>query len=137
VDFQRSEYEQGQPFYVVMKGVDLTTGERVVLTTGSRKVTAQAFQLARRGWLPAKVVAKQATRPTRDGYFPLRLESGPRQWARLPGCDWPDKSLAVRPARGAARRSVSPCMTPDARQMAWPHEQRQGRWVELSRPPRT
>lgn len=75
VDFQRSEYEQGQPFYVVMKGADLVTGEAVVLTTGSRKVTAQAFQLARRGWLPAKVVAKQATRPTRDGYFPLRLES--------------------------------------------------------------
>lgn len=74
VDFQRSEYEQGQPFYVVMKGVNITTGERVVLTTGSRKVTAQAFQLSRRGWLPAKVVAKQATRPTKDGYFPLRLE---------------------------------------------------------------
>lgn len=75
VDFQRSEYEQGQPFYVVMKGVNITTGEAVVLTTGSRKVTAQAFQLARKGWLPAKVVAKQATRPTRDGYYPLRLES--------------------------------------------------------------
>lgn len=73
VDFQRSDYEQGQPFYVVMHGTDLATGERVVLTTGSRKVTAQAFQLQRRGWLPAKVVGKQATRPTKDGYYPLRL----------------------------------------------------------------
>lgn len=75
VDFQRSEFEQGQPFYTVMHAVDPASGEKLVLTTGARKITAQVFQLARKDWLPQVVVCKQATRPTRDGYYPLRLES--------------------------------------------------------------
>lgn len=72
--FLRSEYEQGQPFYVVMRCTILETGEQIAVTTGSRRITAQAFQLDRRGWLPRKIVFRQAKKATKAGYFPLRME---------------------------------------------------------------
>lgn len=73
VSFRRSEYEAGMPFYVLMRGTDTATGEGVLLTTGSQKITAQVFRLLQLGALPRRVVVRQAKKPSRSGYYPLRL----------------------------------------------------------------
>jgi hypothetical protein len=73
VEFRRSDYEVGMPFYALMRGVDVDTGDAVLYTSGSQKVTAQLFRLVTRGWLPRTVVARQSKKPTAAGYFPVRL----------------------------------------------------------------
>lgn len=73
VDFRRSEYEEGMPFYCLLFGHEAETGEKVTLTTGAQSVVAQAFRLAQRGWLPRTVMAKQSKKPTKAGYYPVRL----------------------------------------------------------------
>lgn len=73
VEFRRSDYEVGMPFYCLLRGTDRATGEQVLLTSGSQKITAQCFRLVTRGWLPRKVMAKQSSKPSKSGYFPMRL----------------------------------------------------------------
>lgn len=73
VQFRRSEYEAGMPFYALIHGTDRATGEKILLTSGSQKVTAQLFRLATRGWLPREVMAKQSNKATRAGFYPVRL----------------------------------------------------------------
>lgn len=73
VEFRRSEYEEGMPFYCNLRGTDVETGANILYTTGSQKITAQVFRLLTRGWLPRTVVCRQAEKPTKRGYYPIRL----------------------------------------------------------------
>lgn len=73
VDFRQSEYEEGMPFYCLLFGREVESGEKVTLTTGAQSVVAQAFRLAQRGWLPRTVMAKQAKKATKSGFYPVRL----------------------------------------------------------------
>lgn len=74
VKFLNSEYEQGAPFFAVIDAVDVQTGERLPVSCGGKKVLAQLLKCKSHGWFPQKVVFRQSARPTKAGYFPLRLE---------------------------------------------------------------
>jgi hypothetical protein len=74
VRWERSEYEDGNPFYALIDAVMLGTGEQVTLTTGATNVLTQLFAMARKGYLPAKVVCVQSSKPTKSGFYPKHLE---------------------------------------------------------------
>lgn len=69
-----SDMEGGASIYFVVDATQLDTGERVVLTTGSRNVLAQLTNLAKRGRIPGAVrQITKAQKATRAGFFPLML----------------------------------------------------------------
>lgn len=73
VRWERSEYEQGQPYYALLDATMIDTGESVTLTTGSTTVVAQLYALARKGALPQKMRCVQSSKPTSRGYYPKNL----------------------------------------------------------------
>lgn len=74
VRWERSEYEEGNPYYALIDAVLIDDGNRVTLTTGSTNILTQLVAMAARGYLPAKVIARQSAKPTKRGYYPKHLE---------------------------------------------------------------
>ncbi len=69
-----SDFEEGASIFMVVTGTRLDTGERVVLTTGSRNIMAQLVNLAKRSALSGSVwEAVKSERPTKSGFYPLWL----------------------------------------------------------------
>lgn len=81
VKYQRSDFQEGSPFYAVLDATRHDTNERVPITVGAQTIIAQLMRLSQLSLLPARVVIINATkRPTKNGYWPLRLhldKSGP------------------------------------------------------------
>ena len=65
-----SDYGQGLPFFLVVDGADLLTGEKVTLTTGSVGVVGALVIAHSRGWLPIRGTIVESDRPTESGYYP-------------------------------------------------------------------
>lgn len=66
--------EDGSPaVYVVVSATELESGERKVLTNGSRNVMAQLSNMARRGTLVGSIWQLHRGNPTRAGFRPLWL----------------------------------------------------------------
>lgn len=74
IDFQRSDYEVGSPYYLVMKCINIATGENMMVTCGAKRIIAQAVKLKVMGALPVDIIARKSQRATKNGFFPLRLE---------------------------------------------------------------
>lgn len=71
-----SDFDEGSSVYFVVFANRLDTGAPVVLTTGSRNILAQLVNRAKRGALTGAVVsAVKAEKPTKRGFYPLRLRS--------------------------------------------------------------
>lgn len=70
-----SEYGGGLPFFLIVDAADLTTGERVTVTTGAVSVVAQLARAFSLGQVPGwRVVPRQSERPSSSGYYPQHLE---------------------------------------------------------------
>lgn len=69
-----SDYEGGLGIYIVIKGTDLGTGEKFVLTIGSVSVVAQLARIHHLNALPAVVELVVAEKPTSKGYRPMHLK---------------------------------------------------------------
>lgn len=74
VDFQRSAFDEGSPYYAVLYCTDIARDEELLVTCGGKRVMAQVIQLARLGALPIEIVCQVATKATKAGYYPLRIE---------------------------------------------------------------
>lgn len=73
-----SEYDKGSPVFAVVYATRVDDGARVVLTCGSGGVMAQLCNLAKRNRLPGAIRAlKRADKPTKGGFYPLRLVTPP------------------------------------------------------------
>lgn len=73
--WRKSDFDEGNSVYFIIRGRRLDEGDQVVLTTGSRNITAQLANMARRGTLVGGVwVCVQAEKATGNGGFPLWLE---------------------------------------------------------------
>lgn len=73
-----SSYEEGAPVFFVVQAENLSTGERVVLTTGSLNVLAQLSNLARRGRIPGAIrMLVEKDSATKAGFKPLWLITPP------------------------------------------------------------
>jgi hypothetical protein len=70
-----SEFDGGLPFFLIVEGANLATGEKITLTTGAVSVVAQLVRAWSLGAIPGwRVIARQADRPSASGYFPQHLE---------------------------------------------------------------
>lgn len=69
-----SDYPGGLPWFLVIDGAIIETGETVAVTTGAVSVVAQLVKAHQLGAFPLDVIPRQSERPSRSGYFPQHLE---------------------------------------------------------------
>ena len=68
-----SSYPGGLGIFLVVKSVDVQTGEALVWTTSSQAVIAQLVRAYAMGWIPCLVEMVIADRPTERGFYPHHL----------------------------------------------------------------
>lgn len=66
-----SDIEGSLPFYLVVDGVALSTGEVITFQTSSRTVTAQLIRQHQLNALPVVGSIHKAEKKTRSGFYPL------------------------------------------------------------------
>lgn len=71
---QQSDFTDGLQVYLVCKGLNLETGEKLVFTTGAISIVAQLVRAHFLGGLPAICELVIAERPTKKGYRPQHLK---------------------------------------------------------------
>ena len=69
-----SDYPGGLPWFLVMDGAIIDTGETIAVTTGAVSVVAQLVKAWSLGAFPLDVIPRIADRPSRSGYYPQHLE---------------------------------------------------------------
>lgn len=70
-----SEFDSGLPFFLIIQGADLETGETITATTGAVSVVAQLTRAWSLGLIPGwRVIPRQSDRPSKSGYYPQHLE---------------------------------------------------------------
>ena len=62
------------PFFLVMHGTEMRTGEKIAAPTGSLAIMAQLVRAHIAGWLPLFAQVIIAERPTKDGFRPHHLK---------------------------------------------------------------
>lgn len=70
-----SDFDQGAGVYFVIGGMNLTTGEKVVITCGEQAVMAQLLRAKQMNAFPIRTVPTQASKPNRFGRHPMRLKA--------------------------------------------------------------
>lgn len=68
-----SQYKGGLGIFLVVKGVNLGTGEAIVWTSSSAAIIAQLVRAYAKGWIPCVCEIVIADRPTEAGYYPHHL----------------------------------------------------------------
>lgn len=80
-----SDYPGGLPWFLVIDGANMATGERIAVTTGAVSVVAQLVKAHQLDLFPLVVIPRVADRPSKSGYYPVHLEvRGPWQPAPQP-----------------------------------------------------
>lgn len=69
-----SDYAGGLGMYMVLKGVNLGTGDKFVFTTGSVSIVAQLARAWFLGGFPVTCEIQVADTPTKNGYRPQHLK---------------------------------------------------------------
>lgn len=69
-----SDFDGPLPWFLIVDGQDVQTGEEIHLTTGATSVVAQLVRAFQLGAFPLAVIPRIAERPTKDGYYPMHLE---------------------------------------------------------------
>lgn len=69
-----SDYANGPQWYLGLDVVLEATGETGFVSCSSVSCMAQLAHAYNKGWLPLKVVPRQAERQSRNGYYPIHLE---------------------------------------------------------------
>lgn len=72
----RSTFEEGVSCFAVIRAYDLAERAPVTLSCGARAVQAAILAHMLHGWLPMRAVFTRRRKPTRNGYYPVNLESG-------------------------------------------------------------
>lgn len=74
IKLNTSDYSDGAGVYMVVEASDPDFGESFAVSTGSAHCMAQLYRLSELGALPCKAKFTQATKATKAGFFPMRLE---------------------------------------------------------------
>lgn len=77
VEYRASDMADGIPYYAVLHVTHHGSDKPFVLTCGGVRVVMQVVKLELLGALPYVIVFKEAAKPTKNGYRPLRLETMP------------------------------------------------------------
>lgn len=74
IKLNESDYTDGAGIYMIVECSDPDFGESFAVSTGSSHCMAQLYRLSELGALPCKAKFTQASKPTKNGNFPMRLE---------------------------------------------------------------
>ena len=104
-----SDIAGGLPYFLVMHGTDMRTGESIAAPTGSLAVMAQLVRAHTSGWLPLFAQLIIAERPTKEGFRPqhLKFVGQPKRTA--------DGGTTASPSRPPAQAPASPPPAPPRR----------------------
>lgn len=69
-----SDFEGGLAWFLIIDAAIVATGEVIAVTTGALSVVAQLVKAHQLGAFPCIVTPRVATRPSRNGYYPVHLE---------------------------------------------------------------
>ena len=72
-----SDFEAGVDWYLHVDAELLGNGDRVTFSCGARDVCIKLVKADMEGWLPITAVMERATKPTRDGFYPVFLRELP------------------------------------------------------------
>lgn len=72
-----SRYQGGLRAFLVAEGLDLQTGERMVMTTSAMAPVIQLARVNAMRWLPAYCTVEVSDTPTERGFFPYHLRFVP------------------------------------------------------------
>lgn len=75
VRVQESDFDEGPGIYAVCEAEVLDDGRTTTFSCGGSNVLAQLYRLAQLNALPVDLVIKRATKPTKNGFYPLWLEA--------------------------------------------------------------
>jgi hypothetical protein len=81
----QSDYAGGLPWFLIVDAIDESTGEAVILITGSANIVMQLTKAYVMGWLPRRVMVEVSAKATKNGYYPQRLQFLPDQGAASNG----------------------------------------------------
>lgn len=70
-----SDYEGGAAVYFVIGGMNLTTGDKVVITCGEQAIMAQLLRAKQMNAFPIRTIPTQSSKPNRFGRHPMRLRA--------------------------------------------------------------
>ena len=73
---RESDFTDGLAAYIVLN-VTFDDGETAVVTSGSTSVVTQVVRMHQLGALPVRCMARKATKPTANGYYPMSLVKAP------------------------------------------------------------
>lgn len=71
VRYARSEFAAGLPFYAVLDGVDVQSGEVGQWVTGATTIVGMLVRAAFANQLPVVGFARKSAKPTKSGYTPI------------------------------------------------------------------
>lgn len=74
VEYRRSDLDEGAGVYALLSMAEAGSGEKLLVSCGSRNVMAQAYRLDRLGALPTGVRIVEAQKATAAGFRPMWLE---------------------------------------------------------------
>lgn len=69
-----SDIADGPGWFLVVSAVQAESGEVVSVTTSSVMIMVSLILAHNRGWLPHIFIPRQASKPTKNGYYPMHLE---------------------------------------------------------------
>lgn len=73
VSFNKTDYQNGLPFYATITGKRLDNGESFITNCGAWQVVLVCYTMLKRGWLPRDLMLHRAENPTAKGYYPVNI----------------------------------------------------------------
>lgn len=70
-----SDYEAGPDMYLHVDARIVANGDPVTFSTGARDCLLKLVRLDQLGAFPVEVVMRKASKPTKDGFYPIFLEA--------------------------------------------------------------
>jgi hypothetical protein len=70
----QSDFEGPLPWFLIVDGAVLSTGEKIAATTGALGVVAQLVRAHALGAFPWACIPRYSKRATAEGYYPMHLE---------------------------------------------------------------
>lgn len=73
INFNRSSYEQGLPYYATFHGKKLSDGSEFIANCGGWQTVVVAYKLLKHNYLPRNMMFHRLERATEAGYHPINL----------------------------------------------------------------
>lgn len=69
-----SDFKGGIPWFLLVDGAFVETGEIFTVTTGAASIVVQLAKAAQLGGFPLVCIPRESSKPSANGYYPMHLE---------------------------------------------------------------